>query len=285
VKEDKTSGQATERIREKLRSKYKDDLLLEEFTTPSDSGYNNHADAIAISCHPARSTNIEYFEIKSLRNDWLKELKTPSKSEILTRYCHKIWLITSTQDIARIDEIPDNWGWMFLKNKRLKILKEAPKLEPVFDIGFIIRVAQYSKREFNNEIWSVRNKAYEEAKIDIEKRQNDDYWKSQADIYKNMYETLKSFKKEFQEITGLYISDRDKEGNEILKEIAPLVKALLDLKQAQKKLSSNDFWWHNQIKDIEEQLKIIKNATENIKKIDINIPSLKETKQAHEANP
>jgi hypothetical protein len=250
------------KVIERLRKRYEEDLLLEQFTTPNDSGYSNRADAIGISCHPSRSTNIEYFEIKASRSDWLNELKKPSKSHLLTKYCDKIWLVTTSQDIAQTSEIPDNWGWMFLKGKRLVVGKEAPKLEPDYDRGFIIRIAQYSKREFNKQIAKEYWKVHEEVKDELEQKAKGDYWRDEAKRYTELYEKQTAVFDAFEKASGISIYSFANIDN--LKEIGTIAKSLFEIREAQKKIGqelseeSLECGW--ELRAIKRQMAVVENT-------------------------
>jgi len=254
----------TDKVVEKLRTRYKDDLLLEQFSWPLEGSAYGHADAIGISLHPSRSTNIEYYEIKNSRQDWLNELKHPKKADGLAQHCDKIWLLTTTEDIASLEEIPENWGWMFLNSRQLKIKKEAPKLQPIFDRDFLIRVAQYSKREFNREIYKARDEAYKEAKLEISSKQTGEYWKEQAERWEKAYKIKQEQEEVFQKESGL---DWWK-GIKKIKRYGQLVKALAELEETQSEISQRGLrglgWDFANLKEqiitIESSLKKIKSS-------------------------
>lgn len=250
----------SEKAIERLRIKYREDLLLEEFTSPDNS---NRADAIGISLHPSRSTDIVYYEIKASESDWLKELDKPSKSEGLAQYCDRIWLVTETQDVARLDEIPENWGWMFLRNKRFKVLKEAPKVSPIIDKNFLIRIAQYSSREFNHKLWKAGNEAYIKAKKDIEAQMDSDYWKQQFERKEKRVDKLEKMQNEFEKATNNYFYEPEK-----VKEFVTLTNALIELK---KTTSSLDDWWNirTSLRRLKELIVVVENAIKEMKKIEV----------------
>lgn len=150
----------TERVREALRKKYADELLIEEFSSPIGSRPYKHADAVGIWLHPSRGNDISYYEIKASRSDWLNELDHPGKSDPVAKYCDRIWLVTTDESVARYEEIPETWGWMVLRGKRFNVLKQAPKMNPVWDRDFIVRVAQYSQRAFHSTISQIESDAY-----------------------------------------------------------------------------------------------------------------------------
>lgn len=105
--------------------------LLAEVSDAAGFSRSRSADGIAMSLWPSRGLGIEGIEIKSFRGDWLKELKTPEKAENIFKYCDRWWLLTTDESIAKLEEIPATWGWMMIKGKTLRTIKEAPSLKPV----------------------------------------------------------------------------------------------------------------------------------------------------------
>ena len=94
------------------------------------TGFGSHeerrADAIVISMWPSRGVSITGFEVKTSRSDWLSELKNPFKNDGWVQFCDYWYLVTNEKSIAKLDEIPEPWGWMS-GEKRLRTLKKAPK--------------------------------------------------------------------------------------------------------------------------------------------------------------
>lgn len=147
-------------IKKILAVKYREEFFVPEFRDKP-AGYNHMIDALAIWLHPSRSSEIECFEIKVNRSDWLKELADVGKSDSIARHCDRIWLVTSDDKIAKLNEIPVNWGWMGVSGKRLNILKDAPKLEPIIDRDFLITVAQYSRENPKFLITDAETRGYD----------------------------------------------------------------------------------------------------------------------------
>ena len=87
------------------------------------------ADAMVFGTWPSRGLSILGFEVKSYRNDWLRELKNPEKAEGMAQFCDAWWLVTGG-DVAKIEEIPPAWGWCIGTEKGLKIIKEPAELKP-----------------------------------------------------------------------------------------------------------------------------------------------------------
>lgn len=67
-------------------------------------------DALMVGLWPSRGYEVHGFEVKSSRNDFLREMKKPEKAESIAQYCDKWWLVFSDRSIAKDDEIPKGWG-------------------------------------------------------------------------------------------------------------------------------------------------------------------------------
>lgn len=88
------------------------------------------ADYMVMSLWPSRGNHLTGIELKSHRSDWLNELKNPAKAETFFQYCDYFWLLTENDTVAKENEIPPTWGWMTLKGEVIRVMKEAPRLEP-----------------------------------------------------------------------------------------------------------------------------------------------------------
>ncbi len=88
------------------------------------------ADAIMFGLWPSRGNEIEGFEIKVSRSDWLSELKKHEKSSPVQAYCHRWWIVAGSRDIVDPDELPKTWGLLVPRGKGLEAKKKAPLLKP-----------------------------------------------------------------------------------------------------------------------------------------------------------
>jgi hypothetical protein len=87
-------------------------------------------DAMAMSLWPSRGLRLHGFEVKCSRNDWLRELKDPSKSESFMRHLDYWWLVAADASIVAAGELPETWGLLVATGNRLVCKVEAPKLDP-----------------------------------------------------------------------------------------------------------------------------------------------------------
>lgn len=91
------------------------------------------ADAIAMSLWPSRGLTISGFEIKSHRGDWLSELRKPEKSSEIQQYCDEWWIVIPDADpeVVQESELPVTWGLLKATEKSVRVVKQAPKLQPI----------------------------------------------------------------------------------------------------------------------------------------------------------
>lgn len=123
----------TKKIWDYVRARFpeKEYALMEEVSNAAGFSRSRSADFMAVNLWPSRGLAIHGIELKSYRGDWLNELKNPAKQESHFKFCDHFWLLTSDESVAKIEEIPTNWGWMCIKGQRIVTQKEAPKLSPV----------------------------------------------------------------------------------------------------------------------------------------------------------
>ena len=104
--------------------------LMKEVSDAAGFNRSRSADYIAVNLWPSRGLTIDGIELKSFRSDWLNELKNPKKAENIFKYCDYFYLLTTDDTIAKEEEIPDSWGWKYIKGEKVVIKKKAPKLTP-----------------------------------------------------------------------------------------------------------------------------------------------------------
>lgn len=106
-------------------------ILLWEVRNATGFKATRALDAIAVGLYVSRGQFINGFEIKHSRADWLTELKHPEKAETIAKFCDYFFLVTADEKIAKLEEIPELWGWMVLRGSLLKVLKKAEKLPAI----------------------------------------------------------------------------------------------------------------------------------------------------------
>ena len=105
--------------------------FIEEFRGGTGWGRDSRADAIGMHLWPSRGLELIGFELKVTRSDWLHKLKEPTKAEEMKQFCDRWYLVVPNLKVIKYaDELPEGWGLMFVENGKIRIMIEAPKLEP-----------------------------------------------------------------------------------------------------------------------------------------------------------
>ncbi|WP_461169293.1 hypothetical protein [Arthrobacter sp. Z1-15] len=87
------------------------------------------ADFIAIDKYQSQQA-MHGHEVKVSRSDWLTELRDPTKSERIKRFCDYWWLVVPNADIVKPGELPEGWGLMVQSGHGLRAKVKAPRLTP-----------------------------------------------------------------------------------------------------------------------------------------------------------
>ncbi len=114
-----------------LRERYAggDWAFLVEVPNGTGAAKSRSADAIAMSLWPSRGLDLQGFEVKSSRADWIKELKEPGKAEAICKFCDRWWIVVGDKKIVQPGELPPTWGLMVPRGDKLVVEVDAPKLE------------------------------------------------------------------------------------------------------------------------------------------------------------
>jgi hypothetical protein len=129
---------------------------------------NRYLDYMVINLWESRGQSIIGFEVKSHRNDWLKEMKSPAKQELHAPYCDYFYLLTTSENVAKVEEIPENWGWMIVKGDKLFTLKKAPKQQSK-PMSRSLMVA-IIRRAFNNTDFVHKDLLEKEIEVRVENK-------------------------------------------------------------------------------------------------------------------
>lgn len=193
-------------------------VLIEEVSDASGFSRSRSLDFMLINLWQSRGLAVTGIERKSNRGDWLKELKQPEKQENHFKYCDYFYLLTDKEGVAKIEEIPENWGWYFINDKGiLKTMKAAPKLNPL-PIGkslmcAMIRRAACKEKFVHVDELETRINVVAEG---ISRRQFDTN-KNKADQYDHLKEIVEKFEEASGvKITGHWGSDKPKKIGEIV---------------------------------------------------------------------
>lgn len=156
-----------------LKIRYPDGqyALLPQVADATGSSQSRWADAIAFGLWPSRGLEIEGFEIKVSRSDWLSELSNHSKSSAVQRFCHRWWIVAGSRDIVKPEELPVTWGLIVPRGENsLEARVKAPLLKPKsISRKFCAAVMRRASEANTNYIISIKEKMYEEVREESEK--------------------------------------------------------------------------------------------------------------------
>lgn len=164
------------------------------------------ADALALNLWPSRGLELLGFEIKVSRSDWLKELKDPAKSSDIQGFCDRWWLVAGDDSIVRVGELPSTWGLMVVKNNKLKVVVEAPKLESkAVDRPMLCSILRCvsdqsdAEKYYKNQVNQLRHKLRTEIEKEKEKLVNTEL--------KYAHDRLVEQIRNFEDVTGLKFNE------------------------------------------------------------------------------
>lgn len=148
----------TLKVIEALRRMYPhpNNAIIFEFRGGTGWSRESRADAIAMDLWPSHGLELIGFEIKTSRQDWLREVKNPDKSEPIKQFCDRWYLVVDDHSIVHQwkNELPDDWGLIvpnydYHFTGGLKTEKEAPKLNPKpLDRVFLASLMRLAARDF-----------------------------------------------------------------------------------------------------------------------------------------
>jgi hypothetical protein len=145
------------------------------FEVSNGTGARGHryADAVAMNLFPSRGLEINGFEIKTYRSDWLKELKNPEKAEPVFKYCNRWWIVAE-KGLVKPGELPPTWGLIEHAAGKLRQDIAAPALSPVpLDRTFAAALLRRAGEADANTIRAIVNKEVENIRI-IERKRADE---------------------------------------------------------------------------------------------------------------
>lgn len=189
-----------------LRNKFpaNEYVLIEEVSDKSGFDRSRSLDYMLINLWNSRGLAVTGIEQKSYRNDWLKELKNPKKQENHFKHCDFFYLLTTKDDVAKLEEIPITWGWYHIKGNRIVTMKQAPSLSPE-PIGRSLMCAMLRRAADRSKY--VREEDLED-RIVIEAEKRKEHISYEIKNQLKEYELLKERIKIFEEESGISIGSR-----------------------------------------------------------------------------
>lgn len=184
------------------------------------SGRSRSADAIAMGLWRSRGIELQGFEIKVDRRDWVRELKNPEKAEPIARFCDRWWIVVSDPEIVKEGELPVSWGLIAPRANDLVAVVEAPKLDAVpMTRAFLAALMRAAHKVSPNE------KAVADARragIEIGRERERTRFGGDAEMRREL-ESLRRSVAAFETTSGVKIDDWNG------KHIGEAVAAILDL--------------------------------------------------------
>lgn len=97
----------------------------------ADAGWDvQTGDVVIMGAWGSTNHDIQGFEVKISRSDWLNEVKKQGKNDEIKQYCDRFWLVIADENMVKDGELPEDWGMMVVSGTGLKVVKKAPKLDP-----------------------------------------------------------------------------------------------------------------------------------------------------------
>ena len=194
-------------VRQMLGSMYpgRECIMLEEVSNASGFARNRSIDFVVMNLWPSRGLHLTGFELKQSRNDWLRELKQPAKAESYVHYFDYWYLITTSDTMAQMSEVPETWGWLAVRGNKLVVMKPAPRNPSPTppDRSFL---ACLLRRADVKEGW-VRTDTIED-RIDIAKQEGRNESKRMVDSAQQSEQRLQAKINEFEQASGFNIGHR-----------------------------------------------------------------------------
>lgn len=193
-----------------LRARYPTDkgqwVTATEVNQGTGHNMGRRCDFMALSCWPSDQYIVVGVEIKVLRADWLRELKTAHKQEAIGQFCDE-WYVAAPKDLVKKEELPTGWGLLESDGKLLRVAVRATRQAAApwsapFRASLLRSIAAggLTERELRAEYSrghaaGVKSQEYKIAQA-----------KKEAASGSERYVTLHKMVLEFEEETGLKIS-------------------------------------------------------------------------------
>jgi hypothetical protein len=150
--------------------------FLEQVANGTGARQYRWADAMAMSVWPSRGFDIHGIEVKVSRYDWKKELSQPEKSAPVQQYCNRWWIVTPDEPLIGKGELPSTWGWMKVSGKGVRVVIDAPRLEPKAPtVEFLASILRNASKSDDNALEAARYKGYREAQEQAKTSRQDEY--------------------------------------------------------------------------------------------------------------
>ncbi|BDI33440.1 hypothetical protein CCAX7_54910 [Capsulimonas corticalis] len=192
-----------------LRARYPKNeyAFMEQVRSSTGNSFARSADALVMSFWQSRGIHLSGIEVKTFRNDWLRELKKPEKADEIARYCDYWWVVAGDDQIVKDAELPATWGLMVVQNGKLVIKVKAPKMDPLPMsrpmLAGILRQAQ-NFSPATQDLYAVESAAREQGRLlGFERAEKD--WKEKCSGIEEGHKQLQSSLDAFEQVSGIRI--------------------------------------------------------------------------------
>jgi hypothetical protein len=169
------------------------------------------ADAVAMNLYPSRGLEVHGFEVKVSRSDWTKELKSPDKSGPVQQYCDRWWIVTPAGIVK--DEVSEAG--------KIRQVVAAPKLESVpVTRAFVASIMRRASSADDAEIAQMVG-----ARLEVERLRDRSHIDREIEARSTQLKELQAQVKEFEDESGLKISNRYTGGKDIGKAVKLVLAA------------------------------------------------------------
>ena len=174
-------------------------LIAFEVANGTGTAADRWADAVRFELWPSKGYAITGYEIKVSRSDWLNELRDPTKSAAISKFCDH-WYLVSPDGVLGIDELPENWGWIRATPNGLTVKTRAPKREPAaIDRSFAASLLRKTIEKYADK--KLINAAYQQAS-DEQKARWQRHFESEIQRLKSSVDSYKELIAKFRTETG-----------------------------------------------------------------------------------
>lgn len=215
----------TKAIKDALKARFSGSewALFFEVAQSTGGAAGRTADAVAMNMFPSRGLAVHGVEVKASRADWLRELKDPSKSEPVQRFCDH-WWIAANAGIVNREELPPTWGLLELQGKALRQKVAAPKLKAdLMDRGFMAALLRNAAGRATRELQTAIDDSLKSERASMRER-IDEAVRREVESRSRDYSRLKKSIEDFEQASGIDISGW--KGGRDLGHCAKLVESL-----------------------------------------------------------
>lgn len=203
----------TDHLRQMLRLRHTGQQWAFFEEVPDSTGVDKvrTADALAMNLWRSEGLHLHGFELKVSRADWRKEMQDPTKSHAIKRFCHRWWLV-APKDVAKLEEIPADWGWYTpTTNGLLRVQRAAAVLtpEPISDnflASLCRQIYRANKPTEDKTIQTLKSEAYQRGYKDGHTAGKKSA-KNDADLNEQMLERVRATIEQFEATSGVKIND------------------------------------------------------------------------------